>query len=95
MDGRKEEEHMNAIPELTAKQNEALATLVDLFTEERARCTNCFPGRGSSSRPAKRARLSGCCSAHANADFEHTSDQISPVLKDMAFEIEGVMREKS
>src|SRR5713101_2074250 len=32
--GRKEE-HMNAIPELTAKQNEALDTLVDLFRRSR------------------------------------------------------------
>ncbi len=86
---------MNTIPELTAKQNEALDTLVDLF-----RCSRSDPDArtaflGVALLLAQKSVLDYLVAALlTQAQTLNISPTESLLFKDMAFEIETVMREK-
>jgi hypothetical protein len=95
MDGRKEE-HMNAIQELTAKQNEALDTLVDLFRRSRKNDPDAPTAfLGVALLLAQQSVLDYLVAALlTQAQTLNVTPTKSLLFKDMAFEIEAVMREK-
>ena len=73
---------MNAIPELTAKQNEALDTLVDLFRRSRKNDPDAQTAfLGVALLLAQQSVLDYLIAAvlTSGSDFEHTADEIAPV----------------
>ncbi len=89
------ERHVNAIPELTTKQNEALDTLVDLFRRSRKNdpdARTVFPGVAL--LLAQQSVLDYLVAALlTQAQTLNVPATKSLLFKDMAFEIETVMRE--
>ena len=87
---------MNATPELTAKQNEALDTLVDLFRRSRKNdpeAQTAFLGVALllAQQNVLDYLVAALLTQAQNLNIPPTK---SLLLKDMAFEIEAVMREK-
>jgi hypothetical protein len=95
MDGKKEG-NMNAIPELTDKQNEALDTLVDLFRRSRKNDPDAQTAfLGLALLLAQQSVLDYLVAAPlTQAQNLNIPPTQSLLFKDMAFEIEAVMREK-
>jgi hypothetical protein len=96
MDGKKEG-HMNATPELTDKQNEALDTLVDLFRRSRKNDPEAQTAfLGVALLLAQQSVLDYLVAALlTQAQNLNIPPTKSLLFKDMAFEIEAVMREKN
>src|ERR1035441_2052671 len=95
MDG-KEVRNMNATPELTAKQNEALDTLVDLFRRSRKNDPEAQTAfLGVALLLAQQSVLDYLVATLlTQAQTLNIPPTKSLLFKDMAFEIEAVMREK-
>ena len=87
---------MNATPELTAKQNEALDTLVDLFRRSRKNDSDAQTAfLGVALLLAQQNVLDYLVAALlTQAQALNILPTKSLLFKDMAFEIEAVMREK-
>src|ERR1035437_7992237 len=95
MDGKKER-NLNATPALTTKQNEALDTLVDLFRRSRKNDPEALTAfLGVALLLAQQSVLDYLVAALlTQAQNLNIPPTKSLLFKDMAFEIEAVMREK-
>lgn len=86
---------MNATPELTAKQNEALDTLVDLFRRSRKNDPDAQTAfLGVALLLAQQSVLDYLVAALLMQAQTLNIPPTKSLFKDMAFEIEAVMREK-
>ena len=87
---------MNATPELTAKQNEALDTLVDLFSRSQKNDPDAQTAfLGAALLLAQQSVLDYLSAAVlTQAQTLNIPPTKSLLFMDMAFEIEAVMREK-
>jgi len=86
---------MNATPELTAKQNEALDTLVDLFRRSRKNDPDAQTAfLGVALLLAQQSVLDYLVAALLTQAQNLNVPPIKSLFKDMAFGIEAVMREK-
>ncbi len=87
--------HMNTIPELTAKQNEALDTLVGLFRRSRKNDPDARTAfLGVALLHAERSVLDHLVAALLSQAQTLNIPPTKSLYKDMAFEIEAVMREE-